>query len=295
MSAAARAEARRKAILSRGGDRLAKLTSSARGEDAPAYMHDDPPLAPLPDRPTLETFVGEQTIFPTPPPFSRTSPRPPRSQPANTGNGMQQPLPPQEQFRQLQEALASGGPFPSMSPSENDPLAALMSTMSQPGGMSGMPSQKAAVIKPKTRLQRLMPFIHLLASWILLAYFVIWKEPDDYNRRTHGSQPENAWRRWAELGWKDAGDTWGVQPVPFFWAFTTLAIVLHSWRMFSKLDTPQLPTLLTLALPHLPPPVPSLITNGYAYLQIGGVFLDDISGLLVSVGLLIWVASWFAD
>lgn len=40
MSAAARAEARRKAILSRGSDRLAKLTTSARGENAPAYMHD---------------------------------------------------------------------------------------------------------------------------------------------------------------------------------------------------------------------------------------------------------------
>jgi hypothetical protein len=42
MSAAARAEARRKAILSRGTDRLAKLTTSARGEDAPAYLHDGP-------------------------------------------------------------------------------------------------------------------------------------------------------------------------------------------------------------------------------------------------------------
>jgi hypothetical protein len=40
MSAASRAEARRQAILSRGSDRLAKLTTSARGENAPAYMHD---------------------------------------------------------------------------------------------------------------------------------------------------------------------------------------------------------------------------------------------------------------
>jgi hypothetical protein len=40
MSAASRAEARRQAILSRGTDRLAKLTTSARGENAPAYMHD---------------------------------------------------------------------------------------------------------------------------------------------------------------------------------------------------------------------------------------------------------------
>lgn len=43
MSAAkARAEARRKAILARGGDRLARITSSARGEEGATYMHDGP-------------------------------------------------------------------------------------------------------------------------------------------------------------------------------------------------------------------------------------------------------------
>lgn len=53
MSAAkARAEARRKAILARGGDRLARITSSARGEEGATYMHDGPfycipPLIPL--------------------------------------------------------------------------------------------------------------------------------------------------------------------------------------------------------------------------------------------------------
>lgn len=59
-------------------------------------------------------------------------------------------------------------------------------------------------------------------------------------------------------------------------------------------DTPQLPMLLALALPHLPPPIPSLTTNGLAYLKIGSVFLDDIAGLLVGIGLMIWVASWLA-
>ena len=40
MSAAERAKARRQAILNRGQDRLAKLTTSARGEDHPAYRDD---------------------------------------------------------------------------------------------------------------------------------------------------------------------------------------------------------------------------------------------------------------
>lgn len=38
-SAAERTEARRRAILSRGSDRLNKLTSSARGEGHPAYVN----------------------------------------------------------------------------------------------------------------------------------------------------------------------------------------------------------------------------------------------------------------
>jgi hypothetical protein len=37
MAAAARAEARKKAILARGTDRLAKLTTSARGDDGTVF------------------------------------------------------------------------------------------------------------------------------------------------------------------------------------------------------------------------------------------------------------------
>jgi outer membrane protein OmpA-like peptidoglycan-associated protein len=42
MSAAERAKARREAILNRGQDRLAKLTTSARGEDHPVFRNDFP-------------------------------------------------------------------------------------------------------------------------------------------------------------------------------------------------------------------------------------------------------------
>ncbi|OSX67952.1 hypothetical protein POSPLADRAFT_1043129 [Postia placenta MAD-698-R-SB12] len=290
MSAAARAEARRKAILSRGGDRLARLTSSARGEDASAYMHDDPPLAPLPDRPTLERLVGEQTDLPTPTATAaaprdsrqRTRPqqvRPPPARPPN--GGVPETSSPDETMRQLREALAAAGPLPSLpgASSEGDPLAAMMANFAQAGNMPGMTSEKAVMTKPKTRLQKLLPFLHLIAGWALLAYFILWQEPQAYEAQTHGSGSDRFWRRWAELGWRGPED-WGVQPVPFFWAFTTLALILHSWRIFSKLDVPQPPMLLALALPHLPPPLPSLVTNGLAYLKIGSVFLDDIAGLL---------------
>ncbi len=65
-------------------------------------------------------------------------------------------------------------------------------------------------------------------------------------------------------------------------------------RVCFSQDPIQPPMLLALALPHLPPPLPAVITNGLKYLQIGGVFLDDISALIVGVGFLIWVANWVA-
>ncbi|GBE78578.1 hypothetical protein BKA93DRAFT_902562 [Sparassis latifolia] len=324
MSAAARAEARRKAILARGGDRLAKLTSSARGEEAPAYMHDDPPLAPLPNRPNLESFVGERTELPSSPSSSRNVGRSSSAPFQAAGLGTSVPDPSvwsEEQQRQFLNALLGGGLAPppvsnnqprlppssgsSAPPSEDEPLAALMSSMTQFSDANGSSlmdsttsaasSQKLADAKPKTFLQKVLPLVHLLVAWALLAYFVFWKEPESYDLRTHGAVlSDTRWTRWAELAWKFPEQGWGVQAVPFFWAFTTSILVLHSWRVFSRLDTIQTPMLLAFALPHLPPPLPSIITNGMKYLQIGGIFLDDLAALLVGLGFLVWIAGWLA-
>ncbi|OSD05711.1 hypothetical protein PYCCODRAFT_1475213 [Trametes coccinea BRFM310] len=331
--AKARAEARRKAILSRGGDRLARITSSGRGEGA-TYLHDDPPLAPLPNRPGLSDFVGETSDMPTPPaastPASRNVSGSARSpfEAAGLGSGVPDPsVWSEEQQSQFMNALLGAAAHrpeqphprlpsssssattsaPSVStdvpPSQDDPMAVLMSALQQGGagappgfqfpgaGMGmGMPAQPP---KPKTLIQKLLPLIHVLAAWALLAYFVLWAEPQVYEKRPRLiGLPEGRWRRWADLSWKSPDDVWGVQQVPFFWAFTTLTLVLHSWRVFRNLDPVQPPMLLALALPSLPPPLPAIITNGMKYLQIGGVFFDDIAAVIVGLGVLVWVASW---
>ncbi|CDO71732.1 hypothetical protein BN946_scf184920.g16 [Trametes cinnabarina] len=334
--AKSRAEARRKAILSRGGDRLARITSSGRGEGA-TYLHDDPPLAPLPNRPGLSDFVGETSDMPTPPaastPASRNVSGSARSpfEAAGLGSGAPDPsVWSEEQQTQFMNALlgaAARGPeqpqprlpsssaaAPSASASASpdapqqteDPMAALMSALRQggagappgfqfPGAGVGM-GTPAQPPKSKTFVQKLLPLIHVLAAWALLAYFVLWKEPEAYEAKTHGlGLAESRWRRWADLSWKSPEDGWGVQPVPFFWAFTTLALVLHSWRVFTNLDPVQPPMLLALALPSLPPPLPAIITNGMKYLQIGSVFFDDIAAVVFGLGLLVWAASWVSS
>ena len=60
-------------------------------------------------------------------------------------------------------------------------------------------------------------------------------------------------------------------------------------------DAVQPPALLALALPHLPPPIPSVIMNVMKYMQMGSVFLDDLAGLVVGIGFIIYFAGLFAS
>ncbi|KAJ7199346.1 hypothetical protein C8J57DRAFT_1261953 [Mycena rebaudengoi] len=103
------------------------------------------------------------------------------------------------------------------------------------------------VIAPKTRTQKLMPALHLLAMWAI-AYFVVFCEPL--------AVAGGGWELWAKVVGRGMALASAREPqfagrqVPFFWGFVTLEL------LFSGLDTLQLPTLLTLALPHLLPPIP---------------------------------------
>jgi hypothetical protein len=96
---------------------------------------------------------------------------------------------------------------PSLPPIDN-PFAALLAAQSGGGsggvfppfgpGMTG----KAPIDVPEpTTLQKVMPLLHILAIWCLLAYFVLWAEPQMHS--AVNGEHEGAvglWKRWAELG-----------------------------------------------------------------------------------------------
>ena len=64
--------------------------------------------------------------------------------------------------------------------------------------------------------------------------------------------------------------------------------------MYNHKDAIQPPMLLSLALPVLPSVFRTIIVTSLKYLQIGDVVLDDLAGLLVGIGILIYIASWIA-
>jgi hypothetical protein len=60
-------------------------------------------------------------------------------------------------------------------------------------------------------------------------------------------------------------------------------------------DAVQPPSIVALVLPHLPPPFPSIIINSLKYLQMGSLFLDDLSGIVVGIGFVIYFSGWFGS
>ncbi|KAG2361909.1 hypothetical protein BDR07DRAFT_1408354 [Suillus spraguei] len=291
MSATSRAEARRKAILSRGTDRLSKLTTTARGEDASAFLN-----AGIPPRSAAASFVGEAPSMPPqpdmPPPYSF----------GNAGFGGAAPDPSvwsEENQMQFLQALRSGTTSNgTTAPPPGDPLAAFMNSLQQMdpsrGDATGKVPAPPTPAKPPSIVQKFTPLLHILCTWLILAFFVLFKEPQILVERS-GGVSEIFWKRWAELAWRSSSiEGWGVQFVPFMWAFMTVQVMLHSMRIYTGNNQVQPPVLLALALPHLPPPLPSIITNGLRYIQMGGAILDDLSAVVFGIGMVVLIAGWFA-
>ncbi|KAJ7579025.1 hypothetical protein C8J56DRAFT_334841 [Mycena floridula] len=292
-SPSARAEARRKAILSRGSDRLAKLTTSARGEEGLTYtrsndfarapseepsirassveLHDDPPL------PSTGSFLGEDA---TADPSAWSEDQQMQLMRAMMG-GMPGTAPNplgQNPFGGQPNPFGPGAPNPF---GDNNPFAAMMQQAAASGGAPSMSAPTKPL--PKSRLSKILPLLHVFAMWSLLAYFVGWVEPRIHEASGIVGQ-ESIWTRWTR--------PLDISLVPFFYAFTTVEIVLHSTRIWAGLDTPKLPSLLAFALPHLPPPLPTVIMQGLKYINLFSLLLDDISALLVGLGLMVWIGSW---
>ncbi|KAK2459756.1 hypothetical protein APHAL10511_008188 [Amanita phalloides] len=319
-TAAERAEARRRAILSRGSDRLAKLTTSARGEDA-AYLHDE---SPAPRSTSLNDFVGESSDANMP--IRRVSPSP-ASQPltatsptasdttafSSLENADPNVWTPEHQQRFIQ-ALMAGAQQHSAAPNHSHPMPRKVSQQSSdpgsreespfdpplvsifPAGQKGM-NPTTEEQKSKTLMQKLVPVMHMLAMWCLLLWFGFWAG-GQYSLFYEGSgvMKQHFWERWADLSRRSPQfiiqqDT-GVN---LFWGFATLQVVLHSIRLFSGFDTLRPPAFLSLVLPHLPPQISTFVVSGLRYLQMGSMLLDDIAWVLVGLGFLVYVANWITS
>ena len=118
-----------------------------------------------------------------------------------------------------QPAQRAGSEEPSM-----NLLNALMAAQQQrpgsPGSTTAFSDASSAfpvAPKPRSKLQKLLPLIHVVSIWCLFAFFVAWREPAVHSEKSTWQSEENSfWARWALLSSQSSrtqGKTWQVQPV----------------------------------------------------------------------------------
>lgn len=125
--------------------------------------------------------------------------------------------------------LSAGGPSqpPQRAVSEDpnmDLLNALMAAQHQRPGTPGSTtafsdasSPFPVAPKPRSKLQKFLPLIHIVLVWCLFAFFAVWREPVVHGEISRWQGEENSfWARWARLSPQSSrtqNETWQVQPV----------------------------------------------------------------------------------
>lgn len=254
-----RSEARRKALLSRGGDRLKKLTSSARGEDAPQFSHDDPPLA-VPSIP-LRSFLGESTpdSAPTPPTAHDWSP---------------------EQLKRAMDAIAAPSNIPSPESDTQSPA------LEPPPLFKTLTGTRPIVCRARSeRWARSSSLVTLLTPLIATFYFVVFHEPSIY--QSYAPIGDDHWAaRWSQLGVRGTNRVLnGVQAVPLF---STLLSFQFAQQVLNALYVPAAEDLylFTIIVPHLPPNFRRWISQLLFCLRLFSALLDQIAVAVFGVGLI---------
>lgn len=118
---------------------------------------------------------------------------------------------------QTQQRAVSEGPNMDLL---NALIAAQRPRPGTPGSTSAFTDTSSAfpvAPKPRSKLQKLLPLLHVILVWSLFAFFAVWKEPAVHSENSPWQDKESSfWTRWARLSpqsSKTVGDTWQVQQV----------------------------------------------------------------------------------
>lgn len=220
----------------------------------------EPSTPPSPPSVPKAHFIGDDPLLDPPPasqPPRRTSdPHGSRFGSAGWGGPPSDPSAwSDEQQQQFLRALLSGTP-PTGSPLDpdvlgpngamtEDPLLALMSNFTAGAGAGkgagSMPLSQAEA-RPKTMTQKLLPILHVFSVWALVAFFVIWMEPEAFRAQNSAVVPSsNTWNRWAQLATGSVeGSLWRVETVVSIVLVTATGIILSDihYSHFSGLSFP---------------------------------------------------------
>ncbi|ORY25351.1 hypothetical protein BCR39DRAFT_544442 [Naematelia encephala] len=323
--AARRAAARKAKILARGNTGLQKLAQTARGDEAEklyghAHGQDSSasstprsPPSPAPQGPIWGSTPSSSSL-----PGGGPSPEELRAAQeqffsAFGGGGLgggggigpgSEGIPDISQlFAQMMGGMqppGSGGP--NLLGDLDDPAGLGLGLGGAPFPFPGMPGLGPP--KEKSKIQRFWPLIHLLSVLALVAFTVVWWEPALHAASNGGWKiASGRWvNRWAGL--QGSTGLWGkvrglaagdLAPMPLFWAFTTIQLLLQTTRFFVLRSPPPPHSLIQNFLPLLPPKLARPLVTGSRYLTMLSQFWKDGCMLVFALGMVVVGSGLFSD
>ncbi|PLW45220.1 hypothetical protein PCASD_04029 [Puccinia coronata f. sp. avenae] len=303
-----RAEARKQKILSKGNDRLAKITGAMKSSHPYAHSEAEVPSTEPPDVDISKLDSTDQ-----PPNSTNAEPKPPSS---STGSApihqrksiadlsrpvnrppMNSSIPPNSADPMLQMMKAMGIELPSAGVLPSDKMfgteGAPNPMMQQAfAGLSGM-QMGGQPARRKTWVDRVFPLLNLLAVVGLVTSAVFWWNPlTNYWRQLQGSGPVDAnvkvdlKAEWEAL--YPSGSTPSVRqalgPAPVFWMFVTIELALQATRWMFNWGSAPPPGLLDTLILSLPPPYSTIASTAKKYFSITSSLIDDLCLLIFGVG-----------
>ncbi|KAH9465669.1 hypothetical protein Pst134EA_013551 [Puccinia striiformis f. sp. tritici] len=313
-----RAEARKQKILSKGNDRLAKITGAMKSSHT--YPHSETEKVST-EPPDVDISKLDTTEKP-----SNTLP----SSSINSNSTQQKMNLPENLAQQLRSdpLMDRSSMNSSIPPNATDPMLQMMKAMGlelpNPGGMpsdqmfgteGGMPNpmmqQAFAGLggmqmgnqpgREKTWVDRIFPLLNLFTVIALVVSAVLWWNPlSSYWRLLQGSgSTDQDLKVDLKAEWDalyPSGSTPAVRqalgPAPVFWMFVTIELTLQATRWMFNWGSAPPPGLFDTLISSLPRPYSTLASTAMKYFTITSSLIDDLCLLIFGVGCAVLWLEW---
>jgi len=321
-----RAEARKQKILSKGNDRLAKITGAMKGSHTYIHSESEPVASEPPD-----VDISKLDSNDPPPNSSSAEPRLlPSSSTSSTSTPQKQSIPDERSTKKnhADQSIKNRPPMnSSIPPNAADPMLQMMKAMGlelpNPGGLpsdqmfgtEGAPNpmmqqafaglsgmQMGQPAREKTWADRIFPLINLLTVVGLVVSAVLWWNPlSNYWRLLQGAGQINNEHLKVDLKaeWETlypTGSTPSVRqalgPAPVFWMFVTIELALQATRFMFNWGSAPAPGLLDTLIFSLPRPYSTLASTAVKYFHITSSLIDDLCLLIFGVGCAVLWLEW---
>lgn len=311
-----RAEARKQKILSKGNDRLAKITGAMKSSHAYPHSEAEKVSTEPPD-----VDISKLDSADVPP----NSSSPASKHPSSSTSSSQKKSLTEQPTRSLRPDPSIN---PSIPPNASDPMLQMMKAMGlelpNPGslpsdqmfssegagpnpmmqqafaGLSGMQMGNQGA-REKTWVDRIFPLLNLLTVVGLVVSAVLWWNPlSNYWRLLQGSgsmadgSKVDLKAEWEAL--YPSGSTPAVRqalgPAPVFWMFVTIELALQATRWMFNWGSGSPPGLLDTLILSLPRPYSTLASTAMKYFAITSSLIDDLCLLIFGVGCAVLWLEW---